>query len=761
MSQIQKLIRSVQQELLMLKQTPRRKYVTVEHFEKLSQDKQGYVYELWLSEGLRLQEQVWLTLEAAKHNAQAMVVRIQDNQNPVIMSKEPLNPRHIYRIDTSFDPGFILEALSEALNEVKPDSERIVKNLLHRQFQNQTGYPQKELQDHQLNPSQSNAVKKAWKFPISVIWGPPGTGKTHTLGHIIQAMLSKRLSVLVLSISNVALDQVILSVLKQLSPSSAQKKQLYRLGITDEPTCKAFLVPSDDSKVISGSRVVFSTLASLALQYKNLSTSGFNTVIIDEASMVSLPYAAIAANLAVKRLIIAGDFRQLPPISLSENKYMKMNPFDYLGVPNSIAEKKPASSLTMLETQYRMTKGISKMVSEIFYQGRLKCGVKLKPEALEKVFIDVGEQSYCKTFYSVDEKSYYQPNSAGLIYELVQQAKQKQQTLLYLTPYRAQQTFINNFLLDQKMKLGRALTVHKAQGTERDWVIFDFTTYAKNRGSYSRLLKSEMTAHLINVALSRAKKRIIVIGNMQLLSDLGLEFDFYKHLHKFIQNEFKHLDAADLFQQLPFNHNKLVSSQAKQLISIDYQGHGRFLSEFQTNQADLKIYVAPPKFIEKQTDYHGITFWETDSKLPLPAVSILGSQLCLHVGSQVYGLESQIGGKTLARLAIGHWLELDEATSKDTLLLNCGNCNGNKTVQRIQGVFKLLCSNCRRGEMVSTKTAKHLQRLYQVKCPQCNADMSPRNKQAQSFPSFYGCNNFPRCQGVVDFAKAFYISVGR
>lgn len=328
-----------------------------------------------------------------------------------------------------------------------------------------------------------------------------------------------------------AIDQVLLSSRKALATEPNLRALLYRVGMTDNLFCSEHLVSAESPKIANGPRVVFTTLASLAIHYDKLSEKGFNTVILDEASMVSVPYAFIAAYLAIKRFIVAGDFFQLPPISLSEHSALTKNPFDHLNIPEQVLNQKEISALTLLNTQYRMPQKMNDMISEVFYQGKLYCGTAQKSQPKELVFVDMDETKMTRTFFSVDDNSYYHPTSLFLLQYLLEKRNPQQDGILVLTPFRAQQTLLNNFLLDQAYSKGRALTIHKAQGTEKAFVYLDLTTHDETReGDYSQMFTAKQTQNLINVALSRATQRVTLIGSRYMLKQLSKRSPYFKEL---------------------------------------------------------------------------------------------------------------------------------------------------------------------------------------------------------------------------------------
>lgn len=86
--------------------------------------------------------------------------------------------------------------------------------------------------NEQPDESQRKGIEKAYTHSLSVIWGPPGTGKTKTIAHLVEAHLRAGRRVLLLSHANAAVDQALSSVAKQLEQTSFyQEGRLVRLGV--------------------------------------------------------------------------------------------------------------------------------------------------------------------------------------------------------------------------------------------------------------------------------------------------------------------------------------------------------------------------------------------------------------------------------------------------------------------------------------------------------------------------------------------------
>ena len=102
----------------------------------------------------------------------------------------------------------------------------------------------------------------------------------------------------------------------------------------------------------------------------------FKNVVIDEASMALLPSLYFTASQSEIRVIISGDFRQLPPIIKSRNRnildILENDIFSVSGTEEKFEKLIESSNLGILRSQYRMDPKICDLISEIGYSGELK-----------------------------------------------------------------------------------------------------------------------------------------------------------------------------------------------------------------------------------------------------------------------------------------------------------------------------------------------------------------------------------------------------
>jgi hypothetical protein len=124
------------------------------------------------------------------------------------------------------------------------------------------------------------------------------------------------------------------------------------------------------SDVVRNARILGATCTKVYLSVKDLRQ--IDMVIIDEASMVLLPMIWFAAGLAKERVVLCGDFRQLPPIVSTDQQSV----FDELGhdvfESSGLAGDEPDDRRMDLMVQHRMHDDICQLISEPMYGSALR-----------------------------------------------------------------------------------------------------------------------------------------------------------------------------------------------------------------------------------------------------------------------------------------------------------------------------------------------------------------------------------------------------
>lgn len=390
-----------------------------------------------------------------------------------------------------------------------------------------------------LNPSQQRAVEKALVQKVTFFWGPPGTGKTKTMGTLAASLIKNKKCVLLTALSNMALDQLFLTTLERLERLDLDVTgiSLARLGSTMNEKSQRYSRTAFTRSVFGAKKagmrwsehVRHASLVAgnfAMLTFPRAADPGkFDYVIADEVSMASIPSLVAASFFATIGIVVGGDPLQLPPIYPEDieepSEWFRANVFEKAEIKGSDDPR-----AAFLNTQYRMQREIGDLVSEMFYKdmGGLKTGADPSPAiggfgarvafidspgAVEKMgagYIDTDEQRRFNEVHAeaavkavlIALRQGVEPSDIGII-----------------APYNAQVVQILQKL--QQVSKGnefdkvKVSTVHSFQGQERRVIVVDFTD--------DNVEPTHLTAkwQLINVALSRAKEQLIIVGNREYL----------------------------------------------------------------------------------------------------------------------------------------------------------------------------------------------------------------------------------------------------
>lgn len=255
------------------------------------------------------------------------------------------------------------------------------------------------------------------------------------------------------------------------------------------------------------------TTTRAAFDFEMLRDFPYDLVVFDEASQVNLTHSMILAQLARRSLFI-GDPKQLAPIVQSDlpsaQEWMGRSLFD-------LATSTNGPWTCHLVEQNRMAEEICRVVSGVFYEGCLRVADDARTNRdwiSERRIASVPDIGDRRVFVRMIHQEatfanpgWYRLNSMEFVCQtaLVLSRQIPHQDILVLTPYRAQRNRIKRHLRELGLNGVVVSTVHRAQGSERHTILFDPV-----RGN-SRWLKSAEGQRLINVAISRAKARLVVV----------------------------------------------------------------------------------------------------------------------------------------------------------------------------------------------------------------------------------------------------------
>lgn len=290
------------------------------------------------------------------------------------------------------------------------------------------------------------------------------------------------------------------------------------------------------NSVLKEARIVGATVARTYL--RPLEFAGFDAVIIDEASMILQPAVFHAAGLAIERVVIAGDFQQLPPIVQTEQQAihdaLAPDVFARAGIDHLTVNAGTAQRVEMLTEQFRMDDVICRVVSNAFYDGKLFTSPKRVSNALDlpEPFaqrLTIVDTSRVWPFTTRDAFNSRLNLMHALAVRNLMFHFQSHQCLSesggkgavgVCTPYAAQARLMGAILKAHGFENVRASTAHGFQGDERRVIVLDLVDSIGERNVGFFLQATQLRdsgAKLFNVALSRAKETIVVFANLTFL----------------------------------------------------------------------------------------------------------------------------------------------------------------------------------------------------------------------------------------------------
>ena len=299
--------------------------------------------------------------------------------------------------------------------------------------------------------------------------------------------------------------------------------------------------------------VLFGTCIGIATN-KDLSASEifFDTVILDEAGKANISETLTAISRA-KEIILVGDHKQLPPYLDSERvEYFKKFSRDFAEQRLNDNEIKQAlggsffeylqrdgvlngENKILLAEQHRMHPDIGNYVSESFYNSELQNGEHTKEnvialqEPFDKQIIFIDTSSDKRSSESFEGGSYFNKVEAEfIVHKIIPELERgniSPKSFAIVSPYSKQCEKIRELISATNSNSYSNLevaTLDSFQGREHDVIIFSFT-----RSAFNRKVGFLDDARRLNVAFSRARKKLILIGNSETLRSKQSHYDQY------------------------------------------------------------------------------------------------------------------------------------------------------------------------------------------------------------------------------------------
>ncbi|MBN1633488.1 MAG: ATP-dependent helicase [Ignavibacteria bacterium] len=393
-----------------------------------------------------------------------------------------------------------------------------------------------------------------------ILQGPPGTGKTSVALMLMVAEAIKDnpgSDITILAYTNRAVDEICNNLRKGISYINNENiksvmRNYLRLGsdnVDDEnlfqnlPENKN---PEVIKKLIKEKRIIVSTVHSFLGKHKDLEhLKNFDIVFVDEASQIVEPQL-IGILAKCKKFILIGDHLQLPAVVLQDEKYCTveeklLNAAGIYSLGNSLFErffthcikKGWKDSCDTLETHYRMHSDIADLIRGN-YQVSLFSGNESQsssqklfninsPDNIEKILAASRVLFFPSRVIKENKYNSEEADRVNLLLERIKKGygkKFNEKCVGVITPWRMQISKIKNSINDEEIIDKVTVdTVERFQGSERDIIIISLAVYNRAQIANLQSLNLDKTVdRKLNVALSRAKEHLIILGCEEVLS---------------------------------------------------------------------------------------------------------------------------------------------------------------------------------------------------------------------------------------------------
>ena len=453
--------------------------------------------------------------------------------------------------------------------------------------------------NHMLNDSQNIAVNKILNTNyLAIIHGPPGTGKTTTLVQAVKALVNQQNEkVLMVAPSNTAVDLLTeklneagLNVLRLGNPARVSeelqaqtmegkiqrhpsfkdiktwKKQAneyksmahkykrsfgkaerdQRKALFDEAHKLMKEVEKIEEYIIEdlSNKIQVVTATLVGSSHYSLKNLKYDTVVIDEAGQGIEPACWIPI-LKAKKVVLAGDHFQLSPTIKSEKAAKS-------GLEKTLLEKlslRYPEAVDMLNEQYRMNEKIMNFSSKVFYKSKLQAHSSISNHRLSDfkplAFIDTAGCSFDE---KLEGTSSTNPEEAAfLVKQLIAMFEIPQITInppsvAVISPYKQQISILKDLIQENStlkpfLKNISTNTIDSFQGQERD-AVFISMTRSNSNGEIGFLADTRR----MNVAMTRAKKRLVIIGDSATIGNHA----FYNELISYCESIDCYVSAWEL-----------------------------------------------------------------------------------------------------------------------------------------------------------------------------------------------------------------------
>ncbi len=373
-----------------------------------------------------------------------------------------------------------------------------------------------------LNPAQVEAGAAAIATQsLALVQGPPGTGKTRLLAEVVAALAGASCRIALCAFTHRAVDNALFAIrrcapdlpLVKLESSSGENRAALRAAGVQFADARRARLP-DKGVVVAATCFQLDKLADRAK---------FHYTVFDEAGQLPIPHA-LPGMLRSQRWLFFGDHRQLPPVVTTSHAdpAASASIFEHL-------HRHYGSHL--LDITYRMNDGVCRVVSDTFYEGRLRAAAEAAPRRMPFAaggrLDEVLDPDLPIVWLRID---HHQPGQrsqeeahavADLVEDLVRRHGIAPRDIAVIAPFRAQVRLLRSAVDHRALPHGDELTVdtvERIQGQEREVVIVSLTTgdpaAARGQGAF------HLSLNRLNVALSRARTKAVLVASAHAFAAL-------------------------------------------------------------------------------------------------------------------------------------------------------------------------------------------------------------------------------------------------
>lgn len=396
-----------------------------------------------------------------------------------------------------------------------------------------------EIPFERLSKYQAQALRMIFSSPLSYVWGAPGSGKTQrVLFEALLYLIKKAKKVALIAPTNNALELALKTIIKKADELNLDRSLFLRLGVPSVEFLTLYPESCDTSALdqkqlslfsyknpkerLSEARVIAMTLDGFIKRYEGLKIH-FDHIFLDECGFAPLSkVCALCANPSP--LTMLGDHKQLMPVcempSQELEKYPQAKLWNlsalfleaFFEFGEGVFERRQLqlkyTKTTSLKQTYRYGDNLAQILDRFIYKNGLK-GVENKSELY---FVD------CSVFDGEGLRGeihlgHTNPKEVQAIKTLISSIDGE---YAIITPFVKQR----QLLIHNGMSYEKVFTIHGSQGQEFDCVIFSPVALHYHLTDSN----NPLALQALNVAISRVKKRLIIVCDVLFWKGLSNQF---------------------------------------------------------------------------------------------------------------------------------------------------------------------------------------------------------------------------------------------